>query len=67
VAVFAPHVRHSDLRSALQAIERQRLQEGATLQPEELPACLDPTWGLERMIAALANVPEEYAGPLPWY
>jgi hypothetical protein len=28
---------------------------------------LDPTWGLERMIAALANVPEEYAGPLPWY
>jgi hypothetical protein len=32
-----------------------------------VPVILDPTWGLERMIGAIADVPEEYAGPLPRY
>jgi hypothetical protein len=57
VAVFAPSARHSEVNSAL---ERVRLSDTP-------PAILDPTWGLERMIAALADVPPEFAGPLPWY
>src|SRR6266496_367669 len=57
VAVFAPAARHADLRPALQE----------ALPPEDPPAILDPTWGLERMIAALTDVPDEYAGPLPRY
>ena len=32
-----------------------------------LPPFLDPRWGLERMIAALAKVDERHAGPLPRY
>jgi len=57
VAIFAPADRHDVVRTALAAVA------GA----EDVPALLDPTWGLERMIAALANVPAEYAGPLPRY
>jgi hypothetical protein len=34
---------------------------------EVVPAILDPAWGLERMIAALAHVPSRLAGPLPRY
>jgi serine/threonine protein kinase len=38
------------------------------LKPGDVvPAILDPTWGLERMIGAIADVPEEFAGPLPRY
>jgi hypothetical protein len=58
VAVFAPHTVHAILQAALEA---QRVEA------EEPPAILDPRWGLERMIAALAGVPDEYAGPLPSY
>jgi hypothetical protein len=32
-----------------------------------VPAILDATWGLERMIGALPNVPDDFAGPLPRY
>lgn len=58
VAVFAPAPRHADLRTVL----KEQAQSG-----EAPPAILDPRWGLERMIAALADVPEEHAGPLPQY
>jgi hypothetical protein len=57
VAVFVPEDRHSEVRLKLEQLQPQ----------DNPPAILDPTWGLERMIAALANVPPEYAGPLPWY
>jgi hypothetical protein len=32
-----------------------------------VPAILDPPWGLERMIGAITDVPDEFAGPLPRY
>jgi hypothetical protein len=58
VAVFAPATRHAEVRAAL----AQARQQG-----DVVPAILDPTWGLERMIGAMADVPEEFAGPLPRY
>jgi hypothetical protein len=66
VAVFAPHSRHAEVRTALEEAEAERASE-AEVEADELPAILDPRWGLERMIAALANVADEYAGPLPRY
>jgi hypothetical protein len=45
VAVSAPHPVHATLQAALEA---QRAEAGKP------PAILDPVWGLERMIAALA-------------
>jgi hypothetical protein len=63
VAVFAPQARHADMRAALEAAEAQVEWREA----EKPPAILDPRWGLERMIAALTGVPDEYAGPLPRY
>jgi hypothetical protein len=66
VAVFAPQPQHDALRGMLQQAEAERVSE-AEVDPEEPPPMLDPRWGLERMIAALANVPDEHAGPLPWY
>jgi hypothetical protein len=66
VAVFAPHDQHDAIRGMLQQAEAERASE-AQVDPEEPPPILDPRWGLERMIAALANVPDEHAGPLPSY
>jgi hypothetical protein len=58
LAVFVPEGRHPEVRAQLDA----------AVQPEEdVPAILDPNWGLERMIAALADVPADLAGPLPRY
>jgi hypothetical protein len=57
VAVFAPEHRHPEMRLALAQDQT----------PDEPPALLDPRWGLERMIAALADVPARYTGPIPWY
>jgi hypothetical protein len=45
----------------------KRVEEGIVRKAEKPPVIPDPTWGLERMIAALADVPDEYAGPLPRY
>jgi hypothetical protein len=59
VAVFAPQNLH--------AILQADLREAKRAEAEEPPAILDPRWGLERMIAALAGVPDEFAGPLPSY
>jgi hypothetical protein len=61
VTVFAPQHLHSILQAALREAEAKRAEA------EEPPAILDPRWGLERMIAALAGVPDEFAGPLPSY
>jgi len=62
VAVLAPYAEHDALASDLAA------GPGKT---EEWVAgrvgFLDGTWGLERMIAALAGVDEEDAGPIPLY
>lgn len=55
VAAFAPAHRHGDIRAEL---DRLGVAE---------PRLLDPRWGLERMIAALADVPGDFAGPLPGY
>ena len=55
VAAFAPEERHATVRAALAA------------RNVGLPAVLDPRWGLERMISALANVSGDVAGPLPRY
>jgi hypothetical protein len=66
VAVFAPHDQHDAIRSMIEQAEAERAGE-AQVVPEEPPPILDPRWGLERMIAALANVPDEHAGPLPSY
>jgi hypothetical protein len=61
VAVFAPRHLHAILQAELREAEAKRAEA------EEPPAILDPRWGLERMIAALAGVPDEFAGPLPSY
>jgi hypothetical protein len=58
VAVFAPQNLHAILQAEAEA---------KRAEAEEPPAILDPRWGLERMIAALARVPDKYAGPLPSY
>lgn len=57
VAALAPESEHGRLESEIddisQSWKRRRL------------AILDPNWGAERMIAALARVPEEDWGPFP--
>jgi hypothetical protein len=60
VAVLAPADDHEDLVSDLaQKVGESEPEVGRQLR------LLDPQWGLERMIAALAGVPEHEAGPLP--
>jgi hypothetical protein len=56
VALFAPEEDHETLR--------QRLQHNPTSQIK-LPPVLDATWGLERMIAALRELPAADIGPFP--
>ena len=56
VAAFAPENEHEEIRQTLAPHE-------APHRP--LPKLLDPNWGLERMIAKLADVPDSDAGPFP--
>jgi len=55
VVVFAPHTEHETLRAVLR--ESGRYGDGL------MPAFVDATWGLERMIGTLAGVQE--LGPFP--
>jgi hypothetical protein len=48
VAVFAPHLEHRTIRTAMDSMA----------QPDyPRPPLLDPRWGLERMISALRGIP----------
>lgn len=58
VALLAPEEHHEDLRSRIE-------EEIGSDSPWLSRSILDPRWGLERMIAALAGVDEEYVGPFP--
>lgn len=62
VAVFAPEAIHESLSDVVMA-ERTRL--GKRERP--MRPLLDPTWGLERMVGALAGIDEDDAGPIPRY
>lgn len=55
VAVLAPEGDHEALRAEL---EERDIDAGWAKRP-----MLDPSWGLERMIAHLAKVNEDYIGP----
>lgn len=55
VAIVAPENVHEDLSEQIGDLSARLGQV----------RILDPSWGLERMIAALARVPEEYIGPFP--
>lgn len=55
VAVLAPAEDHEQLREDLSEIDEQW---------EQRPI-LDPRWGLERMIAAMARISDEHIGPFP--
>lgn len=59
VAVLVPESDHDDLVTDLAA----QLGQDESFVDSRLHF-LDPQWGLERMIAALAGVPENEAGPL---
>jgi hypothetical protein len=54
VAVFAPEAEHDDLDDELRKMQGGRRRR---------PSVLDPSWGLERMIAALAGLDERWVGP----
>ena len=58
VAVLLPEEKHNDIKDELQKAE---------YNPKKLQLLnfLDPSWGLERMISALANISAENAGPMP--
>lgn len=56
VAAFAPEETHEEIQATLRA------HEAADGEP---PKLLDANWGLERMIAKLAGVPDSDAGPFP--
>lgn len=60
VAVFAPESDHDDFVSDLAKL--QNLDEDYV---ERRLKVLDPDWGLERMVAKLAGVSDEDAGPFP--
>lgn len=57
VAVVAPEAEHESLRAQLADLEIH--------EPWKTRPILDPSWGLERMIAALSGVKEAYVGPFP--
>ncbi|MGL4745843.1 MAG: abortive infection system antitoxin AbiGi family protein [Dermatophilaceae bacterium] len=69
VAVCAPEGEHAKLNTALEEIDaasRSANQAVAVLNSGWTSrAVLDPTWGLERMIATLARVPDQDIGPFP--
>lgn len=56
VAVLAPEKDHPYIEAALTP---HKGPDG------DVPRLLDPNWGLERMIAKLAGVPDKDAGPFP--
>ena len=58
-ALLAPEDDHAELERFLVDIDDAQNTKW-TLRP-----ILDPRWGLERMIAALARVPDEHVGPFP--
>jgi len=62
VAVLVPAEDHVTFRAALEGLRQQ-----AGIAPEWFANArlIDPRWGLERIIASLASVPEAMAGPFP--
>jgi hypothetical protein len=62
VAVFAPAEDHDAFRAELRRRFEAVARRPAFIDEMQL---LDPRWGLERMIAALAGVPPSHAGPFP--
>ncbi|VXC09844.1 abortive infection system antitoxin AbiGi family protein [Aeromicrobium sp. 9AM] len=57
VAVLAPRSEHGSLETEIAALDERWKKRKVPL--------LDPEWGLERMIAALARIDEDDAGPWP--
>ena len=57
VAILAPEAEHESLREEFAGLQVHRRRQTRPL--------LDPTWGLERMIAALSGVNADYVGPFP--
>lgn len=55
VALFAPEQEHSDFRADLKDVSEQWARRPV----------LDPNWGLERMIAELADISPKAIGPFP--
>lgn len=62
VAAFAPEGEHDEIEMALRVYEKER---SGGFPEDPPPKLLDPKWGLERMIARLAGVPDRDAGPFP--
>lgn len=58
VVVFAPENKHESLKEDL--ADTGKYRDGDTM-----PALVDPTWGLERMIGAFARVSVDDLGPFP--
>ena len=56
MVVFAPQAEHGWLR--------ERLAQGPDY-PDGTPALVGASWGLERMIGALAGVASDDLGPFP--
>jgi hypothetical protein len=57
VALLAPEVEHEAIREMVAAL-------GGSWA-ERVPAILDPTWGLERMVGAMSGIDEDQLGPFP--
>jgi hypothetical protein len=57
VAILAPEAEHGSLREQLAGLEIHEKWQTRSI--------LDPTWGLERMIATLSGVNSDYVGPFP--
>lgn len=64
VAVLAPARYHESIASDLEDL---CIEDGVDPDYYGDLHYIDPTWGLERIIARLANVPDEEAGPYPQY
>jgi hypothetical protein len=62
VAIFVPEADHAQFRVDL---VNKAMEEWPPQDPPSIPRLLDPRWGLERMIASLAGVADEDAGPFP--
>lgn len=60
VVAFVPEEDHDAFANDL--IKLEKTKNYAT---DTLPRLLDPRWGAERMIAALAGVPQSHVGPFP--
>lgn len=60
VAAFAPEDEHEVVMHEL-----IQLEKGMGYATDFLPNLIDPRWGLERMIAKLAQVPKDNIGPFP--